>query len=171
MADFSLTYQMILLELCERARTPLSNAQISDFTASLDFMDYFTTQETLHGLVDADMLTVESTHNHTLYRATEKAREALRQYHAEVPPDIRESINAYLRHNQLAIRQDNALTANYRPSGDGGYLCSLRVLENDRIILSLLLHVSSEAAAEAVCTNWRARHAQVHETILDQLLS
>ena len=170
MADFRLTYQIILIELMERSVVPLSTARILDFTAQLPFFDYFQTQETLNSLLEAGMVETENSGNTTLYHSTVKAHEAYELYHSEVPPDIRDQIIEYLNDNELSIQTDNALSCVYHPSYNGGYLCTLRRIENDRIQISLSVHVANVDAAKAVCANWKARYEDVYAAIMDQLI-
>lgn len=170
MADFSLTYQIIIIELLERASVPLSNARICDFSSELDLMDYFTTQQTINTLIDAGMITPESSATSTLYRTTDLGKETLSLYRSEVPASIRESIKTFLRDNNVSIQYDSSLSADYHPSPEGGYLCSLRRFEEGQLIISLLVHVSSEAAAKACCINWRVSNEEVYSDILDKLI-
>ncbi len=170
MADFSLTYRIIIIELLDRASAPLSNAMICDFTAETDLMDYFATQQTINDLIDAGMITSEASATSTQYHVTEQGKETLRLYRSEVPARIRESIKSFLKNNKVSIQYDSSLSADYHPSPEGGYLCSLRRLEEGQVIISLLLHVSSESAAEAACVNWRSLNEELYSVILDNLI-
>lgn len=170
MSDISLTYKMIILELLGRVNYPLSNAQVSDFIVESGITDYFTAQEAISSLIDAGMLEVIHSSNNTLYQGNEKAQETLRLYQEKISPKIKDEIVSYLNKNGLSMKQSNSLFADYQHLSSGGYLCSLRMLEDEAVVIDLALHVTSRAAAEAVCTNWKVRSLDVYEAVVDRLI-
>lgn len=170
MSDISLTYKIIILELLNRVNYPLSNAQITDFFTESGITDYFTTQEAISSLIDAGMLEVIHSNNNTLYQGNEQAWETLRLYQEKVSSNIKDEMISYLNKNGLSMKQSNSLFADYQHLSSGGYLCSLRMLEEDAVVIDLALRVTSEAAAEAVCTNWKVRCGEVYEAVVDRLI-
>lgn len=170
MSDISLTYKIIILELLSRVNYPLSNAQITDFFTESGITDYFTTQEAISSLIDAEMLEVIPSNNNTLYQINEQAQETLRLYQEKVSSNIKDEIISYLNKNGFSYKQSNSLFADYQHLSSGGYLCSLRMLEEDVVVIDLQLHVASEVAAEAVCTNWKVRCGDVYEAVVDRLV-
>ena len=170
MSDISLTYKIIILELLNRAEAPLSNGQITDFITESGITDYFTAQEAIGSLTDADMLEVIHSNNNTLYRTTDVAKETLRLYQEKVSPNIKDEILSFLSKNSLTIKQNSSLFADYEHLSSGGCLCDLRMIDDDVLITELKLHVTSEEAAKTVCTNWKVRCEEVYEAVMDRLI-
>ena len=170
MSEFSLINQILILELADRAACPLSNRQIGDFFAENDLAHYFTVQNTLSELVEKEFLRCEESDTITFYAPTEKAGETLALYRNRLTKTQETAIEHYLKTHDVEIISRYGTKAFYDRAEGGGYLCTLQMSEQNRIILHITLHATSEAAAKTICANWNAKKEDVYAHILDKLL-
>ena len=59
MASESITlYKLMVLYMLKRVNFPLTNAQMSEFFLDKDYTDYFTFQEVLNDLLEANLIKI-----------------------------------------------------------------------------------------------------------------
>lgn len=171
MAEPNMIYKISVLLLLSKVDSPLSNAQIVQFYLDKEYTDYFTIQQVISDLEDANLVEVNQSHNNTLYSLTSEGRHTLELMHDKITPAIEEDIISYLRDNKLEIRNDNALSANYDKATGGGYIVHCKYVQDKQVLLDLSIHTSSAQQAETICNNWRARHEDVYMSLMDTLIS
>ena len=74
MAETYTLYKLIVLYMLDKVDFPLTTSQISEFILDKGYTTYFRLQETLSELTDSELLKIETTHNRTLYRLTDRCR-------------------------------------------------------------------------------------------------
>lgn len=170
MAEPLTTYKLMILALLEDSDSPLSGTQLSDFFLEKDYTNYFTVQEALHELDENAFVKKEATHNNTRYSITPAGAETLSFFSDKLSAGIHEDIREYLSKNQLSIREDASLLADYYKAPGDRYAvrCQLREKENPRIDLTIT--VPNKEIAEAVCDNWKRQSGHVYEYLMDLLV-
>lgn len=171
MAEPNMIYKISVLLLLSKVDSPLSNAQIVQFYLDKEYTDYFTIQQVIGDLEDAGLVTVSQSHNNTLYSLTQEGMHTLELMHDKITPAIEEDIISYLGDNKLAIKKDNALSANYDKATGGGYIVHCKYIQDKQVLLDLSIHTTSVQQAETICNNWRARHEDVYMSLMDTLIS
>ena len=170
MAEPNLIYKMTVLSLLSKVDCPLSNAQIVDFFLDREYTDYFTIQQILGELTDADLLLVTAGHNQTLYEMTPAGRNTLQVMRDKINPEIEEDLLSYLKEHQIEIREESALSASYDRYVGGGYIVHCQYTLQGQVILDLTMHTSSSSQAQTICNNWKARHEEVYMNLMDTLI-
>ncbi len=170
MAEPDLIYKMTVLSLLSQADCRLSNAQIVSFFLEKDYTDYFTVQQVLGELEEADLLLVSAEHNQTLYEMTAAGHRTLQVMRDKINPAIEEDLRSYLREHQIEIREDGALHAQYDRSVGGGYVVHCSYIVHGQVIVDLTMHASSLEQARTICNNWKARHEDVYMNLMDTLI-
>ncbi|MDD6194093.1 MAG: DUF4364 family protein [Lachnospiraceae bacterium] len=171
MAEPNMIYKISVLLLLSKVDSPLSNAQIVQFYLDKEYTDYFTIQQVISDLEDAELVTVSQSHNNTLYSLTPDGKHTLELMHDKITPAIEEDIISYLGDNKLEIKNHNALFANYDKATGGGYIVHCKYIQDKQVLLDLSIHTSSVQQAETICNNWRARHEDVYMSLMDTLIS
>ena len=70
-------YKLIILYMLERAKLPLTNAQISDFILENDYTNYFNIQSAITELEQNRFITIETIRNSSHIHITDEGREVL----------------------------------------------------------------------------------------------
>ena len=113
MKEIHTLYKLIILYLLNRLEGSLTNGQICAFVAEEQYTDYFTVQETLADMVEAQLLETETVRNSTYYHLTEIGKETLSYFIEDISTAIRKDIEAYLKKNKMNLRNENAVLADY----------------------------------------------------------
>ena len=169
MSDAQTLYKLIVLSMLDKVDFALTNSQISAFILEQQYTDYFTVQETLSDMVRAGYLQSDVIRNSTRYTMTEKGRETLLYFGNEVSDGIKADIREYFKKNKLTMRNENAVTADYRRVG-ADYAVQLQVRERDTILIDLTLTVPLEEQAAAMCDNWRKKSQEAYSYLMRELL-
>lgn len=171
MQSDSLTlYKLIILFLLDKVDFPMTNTQISDFILEKDYTNYFSIQQSVSELIEAEFVTVESIGHNSHYRITDSGRETLSFFGNMIPTAIQNDSVIYLRKNQYSLRNEVSTLSEYFEAKKGEYTVRLRVVEKDDPIIDLSLSVPTREDATRICSNWRTRSQQIYAFVLSNLL-
>lgn len=170
MAEPNIIYKITVLRLLSKVDENLSNAQIVQFFLDKEYTDYFTIQQVISDLEDARLVASDISHNNTLYTLTPDGAHTLELMHDKISSAIEEDITDYLEKNEIEIKNDNALTANYDKSTGGGYIVHCKYIQDKHVMLDIAMHVATVQQAETICNNWKARHEDVYMSLMDTLI-
>lgn len=169
-SDALTLYKLIILFLLDKVDFPLTNAQISNFILEKDYTNYFSIQQSLSELIEAEFVTIETIRNSSYYRITESGRETLSFFDSMISSAIQEDIIKYLKENQFSLRDEVSTLSEYFETKKGEYTVRLRVIEKEDSIIDLSLSVPTEEDAIKICANWRINSQNVYASVLTNLL-
>ena len=170
MDDVQTLYKLIILTMWGKVDFALTNSQISSFILEEQYTDYFTLQETLADMVSSGLLQARVIRNSTHYTLSESGRETLAYFGNDVSPAIREDIEEYLRKNKLRMREENAVAADYRRSGENEFTVQMQVKEKETVLVEVSLTVPLEQQAVILCDNWQKKSAQIYGYLMKELM-
>ena len=170
MADPNTIYKMTMLAMLDKIDFPLSNTQISNFFLEQDYTDYFTVQQVIHELLDSELIRFESTHSNTQYHLTSLGRETLKFFEDKVTPAIKADIAAFFERNQMEMKIENSLVADFYKSTFSGYDVRCRLKQKNLSIIDLTIHVETKEQADAVCKNWKKQSDEIYACLMDILI-
>lgn len=170
MAEPNTIYKLIILQMLDESDSPISNTKLSDFFLSRDYTNYFTVQQIIHGLQQAELITAESTHNNTQYRITAAGRETLSLFPELVSPEICQDIREFFKENNVAIREDAELMADYYKTPNQKYEVRCQLKQKNIPVLDFKIQVKNTEIAEAICNNWHKQSEEVYTYLLDLLV-
>lgn len=163
-------YKLIILYMLKQADFPLSNSQITDFFLEKEYTDYFTIQQTIHELIDSELVHAESTQLNTQYRLTSAGTETLRFFQDKISDDIQTDIAGYFSKNRYAMKNENAYLADYYKTPEQEYAVHCLLKEKTVNRLDFTLIVKTKEQAEAICVNWKNQADDVFGCLMDLLL-
>lgn len=169
MNEVQTIYKLIVLSLLDRVDFALTNSQISAFMLEQQYTDYFTVQETLSNMVQTGLLQTENIRNSTYYTMTDGGKETLTYFGGDVSDGIKRDIVEYLKKNKLEMRNENAVTADYRRVNQD-FVAQLQVKERDSLLIRLELAVPLEQQAIVLCDNWRKKSQQIYSYLMRELM-
>lgn len=163
-------YKITILYMLDQVDFPLSNTQFSDFFLYQDYTDYFSVQEVLNDLVDAQMLRTRSTHSNTQYILTDIGKETLHMLKDRITPGIADDVADFFDKNMLTMKSENSVIADYFRTSKGNYMVRCQVYEERTPLVDLALHVPTRDQAESICAHWRKQNEDVYAYLMDLLL-
>ena len=169
MAEPFTIYKLTILNMLNKIDFPLTNTQISNFFLERDYTGYFSIQQALSDLLDAKMIDFKTTRANTRYWITDAGRETLNIFRDKLTDAIDDDLDSYFKANQMKIKKDNSLLADYKASSRG-YVVRCQLRSDNRTMLDLKLNVRKEEQAEAICNNWKKQNEDVYAYLMDILL-
>jgi predicted transcriptional regulator len=170
MADTQTLYKLIILYMLDKVDFPLTNTQITHLVLEKEYTSYFVLQQTFTELLESGLILSESTHNNTQYRITPSGKETLSFFSDKISDEIKADIGQYFTENQISLKNEVSVVADYYKNTDGGYAARCQLREKNKTQLELTLTVPNREIAEAVCTNWKKQKDNVYEYLMDLLI-
>ena len=170
MTNSTLTlYKLIVLYMLNKVDFPLSKAQISDFILGKEYTNFLTLQEVLNDLVDAGFAESKTMRNRTLLAITQEGQNTLSYFENRINPEIIEDINEYFINNNMQIKNELAVQAQYYKNTAGEYTAELVVKDKNVNLISLSLSVPTEDIASSICANWQKKNEIIYQYLTKEL--
>ena len=168
--DTMTLYKLMILYFLDQVDYPLTNAQISGFLLEKDYTNYFTIQQVISDLLDAELISSETIRNSSHFRITEEGRNTLNFFGDKISDAIKEDIRVFLRENQYELRDEVSTPAEYFEQKKGEYTVRCRILEHDSTLLDLTMTVPSEEKAIRICDSWREKNQDVYALLFEMMV-
>lgn len=147
----STLYKIIILYMIEKVDFFLTNSQITNFFLDHGYTTYFHVQQTIHELLESNLIEERKIGSNTCYQATDDGRTTLSYFEKNVSDEIREEVNTYLQENGYKMRNKNATTAQYYRTPNQDYIVRCQVSEKKEVLINLELSVPTEEMARTFC--------------------
>lgn len=172
MAEPFTIYKVTILYMLSRAQYPLTNTLISNFFLLQDYTDFFHVQEALLSLEDAELIDAKIAGSHTQYQytITDAGRETLDFTIDKITEGIREDVSRYLSENQIKLREEHAVRADYYKAAGSGYAAHCQLFSDRTKLIDLTLTARTKEQALAICSNWKNQNEEVYTYLMDILL-
>ena len=170
MAEALTQYKLIILYMLDKADSPLTNTQISNFILEKEYTTYFTLQQALNELVTSALVRTESTHNNTFYHITPSGKETLSFFPDKISDAIKQDVISYFEANHMELKQEIRVLANYYKTTAQNYDVQCQIKERGVSIINLTIKAGSREQAEAICQNWKKQNEEVYAYRMDLLL-
>lgn len=167
--DFTIN-KLIVLYLLSEVKMPLNLSQITQIILERGYTDYFSMQQYLNELVDADLITKSSENNVSLFEISPKGLQTLEFFATRIPASIRKELDLFIETNWRQLRSELDVFAEYTPYKEHQYIVHFKVTENDSPLIDLKLNVASKKQAIELCENWKHNSDKLYSDIV-QLLS
>lgn len=155
--------------MLQRVDFPLTKAQIGDFILDKQYTNFLTLQQVIGELIDADMVTAHTIRNRTHLSITKEGRQTLHFFDNEISDAIKEEIHAYLRQNEIELRNEVSILADYYKSTSGEYEAHLTAKDKDVTLVELVISVPIEETAASICDNWQKKNQEIYQYLISQL--
>lgn len=169
MQDPLTLYKLIVLYMLQKVDFPLTKAQIGDFILDKQYTNFLTLQQVIGELIDADMVTAHTIRNRTHLSITKEGRQTLHFFDNEISDAIKEDIHAYLRQNEIELRNEVSILADYYKSTSGEYEAHLTAKDKDVTLVELVISVPVEETAASICDNWQKKNQEIYQYLISQL--
>ena len=164
-------YKLIILYMLERAKLPLTNAQISDFILENDYTNYFNIQSAITELEQNRFITIETIRNSSHIHITDEGREVLGYCIQEISEAIKKDVESYLDKNMVDIMEDTLVVADYFQVNENEYTARCIVKDGTSNAVEINLNVATEEEASTICARWKDKSQDVYAYLIQQLLA
>ena len=170
MAEPITLYKLMILSMLDHSRAPLTNTLLSDFFLGKEYTTYFTLQEALHELNEAQFIRQEAMHNNIQYSITPAGQESLHFFENKINSEIQADIKQFIAEHQLLIADSTSAVADYYITPEKKYAVHCQLREKGIPQLDLTINVRNKEQAEAICANWKKQTDEIDMLLIDQLL-
>lgn len=168
--DALMLYKLIVLYMLNKVDFPLTKSQISDFILEKGYTNFITLQQVISELADAGMISSQTIRNRTHLSITEEGQETLQFFNNRIGDVIKTEITAYLVENELSLRNEISVLADYYKSTSGEFEARLVAKEKDVNLIDITISVPTQDFASTICDNWQKKNQQIYQYLMEQLL-
>ncbi|MBQ7766358.1 MAG: DUF4364 family protein [Lachnospiraceae bacterium] len=162
-------YKLIVLYMLNKVSFPLSSSQIGDFILEKDYTNFLTLQQVFSDLKENNLIASKTVRNRTLFSITEEGMSTLSYFQNRISDAIKKDIIEYLRQNEMELRNEVSVLADYYKSTGGEYEAHLWAKDRDSELVSIKLTVPTEEIAASICTKWQDKSQQIYQYLTAQL--
>lgn len=163
-------YKLMILYMLDHVNFPLTNAQLTDFFLEHEYTTYFTLQQAINELIEAGLLTMESSHNSTRYEITKEGGDTLSFFGNNISSAIIEDIDNYLKENKFRLRNEVGVMSDYYKSTNQDYVVHCEVREGKSLLIDLDVSVPDKEQAEIMCSHWKERSQEIYSYVMKTLM-
>lgn len=167
--DPIMLYKLIVLYMLDRVDFPLTKSQVGDFILEREYTNFLTLQQTIAELIDAGLVTARSNRNRTHLSITDEGRSTLSYFQNRIGDSIKNEINIFFSENEMTMRNEVSVLADYYKSVSGEYEAHLTAKEKDVTVIEITLSVPDEETASAICANWQKKNQDIYQYLTKQL--
>ena len=169
MSDPLTLYKLIVLYMLNRVSFPLTAAQISDFILTREYTNFLPLQQVIRELTDTGLVDARTVRNRTQLLLTKDGKQTLDFFSQQISASIRQEIDEYLKENEMELRNEVSILADYYKSTSGEYEAHLKAKEGNVTLVDLIISVPVEETAAAICDNWQKKNQEIYQYLIEQL--
>lgn len=169
MQDPLALYKLIILYMLSQVDFSLTKAQIGDFILDKGYTNFLTLQQVIGELIDDEMVSAQSIRNRTHLTITKEGRETLGFFVNEIGDGIRKDVDEFFGSNEIKLRNEVSILADYYKSTSGEYEAHLTAKDKDITLVDLILSVPMEETAAAICDNWQKQNQAIYKYLIKKL--
>ena len=169
MSDPLTLYKLIVLYMLNRVSFPLTAAQISDFILTREYTNFLTLQQVIRELTDTGLVDARTVRNRTQLLLTKDGKQTLDFFSQQISTSIRQEIDEYLKENEMELRNEVSILADYYKATSGEYEAHLKAKEGNVTLVDLIISVPVEETAAAICDNWQKKNQEIYQYLIEQL--
>lgn len=169
MQDPLTLYKLIVLYMLNRVDFPLTKAQISDFILEREYTNFMTLQQVISELIEAGLISAQSIRNRTHLLLTKDGSQTLSFFDKDISSSIKQEIDDYFRANEITLRNEVSILADYYKSTSGEYEAHLVAKDKGINLIDLTISVPLEETAISICDNWQVKNQEIYQYIISQL--
>ena len=170
MNDQATLYKLMILYLLKQVNLPLSNPQLWEFFKKNEYTNYYTFQETIAQLLEANLIVRDEVRSIVRYELTREGEDALYYFKKEIPEEVMLDMDGYLHENRFQIRNETGITADYHKTENFDFVVHMMVREGKNILFEMNLTVPTEDQAVLVCRHFKESAQKIYAGVLKQLM-
>lgn len=162
-------YKLIVLYMLNEVNFSLSSSQIGDFILKNDYTNFLTLQQVFADLKENRLIKAETIRNRTFFSITEEGINTLNYFQSRISNAIKEDINLYFAQNEMELRNEVSVQADYHRSSNGEYDVMLWAKDHETELVNIRLNVPTEEIASSICAKWKEKNEEIYQYLTEQL--
>lgn len=155
--------------MLDRVNFPLTSAQISEFILEKEYTNFLTLQQAISELTEAGLITTQTIGNRTHIIITRDGLNTLSFFENRISETIKNEINNFFKENEMELRNEVSILADYYKSTSGEYDAHLIAKEKNVKLVEITLSVPTEDSAAAICDNWQRKNQEIYQFLIEKL--
>ena len=169
MQDPLTLYKLIILYMLDRVNFPLTKTQVGDFILEKEYTNFLTLQQVISELIEADLILADSIRNRTHLSITKEGQETLSFFENRINDAIKADINTFFKENELELRNEVSVLADYYKSTTGEFEAHLIAKDRNINLVEITLSVPVEETASSICENWQSKNQEIYQYLIQEL--
>ncbi|MBO4412059.1 MAG: DUF4364 family protein [Lachnospiraceae bacterium] len=170
MTDPETLYKLMVLYLLKKVNFSLSNPQLWTFFEEKGYTNYFTFQQTLQSLLEANLISSETIRNAEQYEITKQGDEALYYFINDIPEGVRNDLDEYISVKKFKLRTKAGVTTDYYRTQDLDYMAHMKVRDGKSVLMDISLSVPTEEQAKQLSEHLEAHAEEIYAHIMKMLI-
>jgi len=147
----------------------LSSSQIGDFILKNEYTNFLTLQQVFADLKENSLIQAQTIRNRTYYSITDEGVNTLTYFQSRISNAIKEDINQYFEQNEMELRNEVSVLADYHRSSNGEYVAQLWAKDHETELVTIELTVPTEEIASSICLKWKNKNEEIYQYLTEQL--
>ena len=169
MQDPLTLYKLIVLYMLDRVNFPLTKTQVGNFILEKEYTNFLTLQQVISELIEADLISADSIRNRTHLSITKEGQETLSYFENRINDAIKVDIKTFFKENELELRNEVSVLADYYKSTSGEYEAHLIAKDRNINLVEITMSVPVEETAAAICDNWQKKNQEIYQHLIKEL--
>ena len=154
-----------------RVLVVFSSYFIALYPCAIKFSSLFRAlQQALAELSDSGLIKAQTIRNRTRLTNTKEGNETLQFFGNRISDAIREDIAKFFDEQEINLRSQVNITADYYKSTSGEYEVHMVAKEKEVTLVDLTLSVPDETMAEEMCDKWEKQNQEIYQYLMTTLL-
>ena len=162
--------KLILLYIIKKSPHAFSRHELNEFILDKEYMNYFFLQQYLGELVESNLIELKTIDGKSKYTISKQGNLTLNYFDEKVPKKMKEELAKEFKAHKILQEREKQVSAEYFPKENGQYIVNLKLVENDNVLFSLYLDVSSVDQAKIVCKLWKEDPNSIYANIMNMFI-
>jgi predicted transcriptional regulator len=150
---------------------PLTKQQVTNAVLENNLIDFFTFQQCTSELEEAGMIKQVTHQKKQCLQTTDGGKKALGVFEQRIPQNVTDIIDNYIASNKDSLKKESQVIAEYKKINDKEYIVSLKVIENELVLMDLKLSVVSAKQAKQVCEKFKSSSEKIYSQLIGSLIN
>ena len=162
-------YKLIILYLLSKAEGEIAMDRISSFLLERGYVNFVSLMQTYAQIEESGLVASRTSGDRCFYHITEEGRQTLRMFSNDLGRGIRKQADEFLTGEGAALRNEQAVRADYVPAEDGMYSVILKIMERNTPAVEIRLQVPDKSMAEEICRRWPEKNEVIYSSLIENL--
>ena len=162
--------KLLMLYVLKSINNPISNTQLTEIILENNFINYFTFQQYLSELEEAEFVEYRESNNKNLLSLTQKGDTVLSLFKDRISPSKISIIDQYIKEKLELIKKELTIQGDYTLGSNDSFIVDLKALENQSLLMELKLAVPSKKQAIDICSRWKENPSKIYDQIINLLI-
>lgn len=161
--------KLLLLYILKSLKHPISNTQLTEIVLENSFINYFTLQQYVTELNEANFIEYAEVMDKKLLKVTDKGEGVLSFFQDRISPSKISLINEYIKSHIDLIKKELTIHSDYTIGPNDSFIVDIKALEDDSPLIELKLQVPTKKQATYLCNKWQENPSEIYNQIINLL--